>query len=500
MRSVCARHGLAINEHLAAYDGVNYEAGFTPHARMQKSLKRISKSKVDPRFRDSNLRQQSGFDAEVIEVTRARATEATKGKKPSVLRMDDAGTKETRHSNDQLIDVTKVDAKGNPIPRSGYQMKFVGGDPEQCLNKLLSQKCRKYLDNDVDIAIPSDFFDGVYQCCDKKIITVERQIKVLKKAGKPVPKAKQQQLEYCKKLKRRLRKSAVSNEESMAARLHPKAFTAKEVLCQARNAGVEGAKVQAAIDGGLSGIRNILAVARGDKTLRMAMSDTAKDTLAAAAGGAFKASLGAIISGTMMKSSSAVVRSMGRCGLPGEVITFVVSGTKTLCQYFNGEICGSACMDALAELGTSMAMGTVAYEATMAIPNASALVVGGVAVLPMAGAILASTVASAVIIGLRNWAYKDADAAERRAMEIEARCAEACRCLDEYKRQIDGYFKASNLEFSKLMAEALLMIDCGDFETSIMGANKITTSCGGNALVNNVSDVDKLMSSSFRIG
>ena len=67
--------------------------------------------------------------------------------------MDDAGPKGARHSNDQFIDITKVDAKGNPMPGSGYQMKFIGGDPGQCLNKLLGPKCRKYLDNGVDIAM-----------------------------------------------------------------------------------------------------------------------------------------------------------------------------------------------------------------------------------------------------------------------------------------------------------------------------------------------------------
>lgn len=252
--------------------------------------------------------------------------------------------------------------------------------------------------------------------------------------------------------------------------------------------------------GVLSGIGNLLAVARGDKTWKEAAIDTTKDAIVAGAGGFFTGAGGAAISGVMMKSSSAVVRAMGRSGLPGVAITFVVSGAATLCKYFNGEIRGSECMDELAGLGTSMAMGSAVYGGVAAIPGASALAVGSVAVLPMAGAIVASMVASAVFTGLKNWAYRDAYAAEARAREIEERCAEACRQLGEYKRRIDRYFKSSNLEFCKFMDEALFMIDSDDFETSVAGANKIVAACGGKKLVSNVSDVDLLMSGSFRIG
>lgn len=502
LKDVTARHGAAVNEWLGAYDGVNYEAGFTPRARMQKSFKSIAKSKVsrNPDFAKSNIKQQSGFDAELIEVTQARADAAARGEKPHTLRMDDAGPKGARHSNDQFIDILEVDANGKPIPGSGYQMKFIGGSSEQCLSKLLGKKCRKYLDQGVDIAIPADFFDKVMSALDKKTASVNKQIKALEDAGKPVPEAVQQQLDYCKKLKRRLRKSSVTNDNAIEARLSPKKFTAKKICRQAHKAGVEGAKVGASVAGVLSGISNLLAVARGDKTWKQAAIDTTKDALVAAAGGYFTAAGGAAMSGYLMKSSNLLMRTMGRCGFPGAIITYVVSGTATLCKYFNGEIRGSDCMDELANLGSSMAIGSVAYGAAATTSNAAALTVGGVALLPMAGAIVASMVASAVLTGLKNWAYKDAYAAEARAMEIEARCAEACRKLAIYKQQVEGYFKESNSEFCRFMDEALFMIDSENFETSVTGANKIATACGGKALVQNVGDVDSLMSCPFTIG
>ena len=117
LQDVTARHGAAVNEWLGAYDGINYEAGFTSRARMQKSFKSIAESKVSriPKVADANINQQAGFDAEIIEATQARADSAVRGEKPHTLRMDDAGPKGARHSNDQFIDIVEVDAKGNRV-------------------------------------------------------------------------------------------------------------------------------------------------------------------------------------------------------------------------------------------------------------------------------------------------------------------------------------------------------------------------------------------------
>lgn len=137
LKGVSARHGAAVNEWLAAYDGVNYEAGFTPRARMQKCFKSIAKSKVskNPKVAETNKNQQAGFSAEVYEATAERVDAIVRGKRPHILRMDDAGQKGQRHSNDQLIDIVQVDDKGNPIAGTGCQMKYVGSDAGKCLKK-----------------------------------------------------------------------------------------------------------------------------------------------------------------------------------------------------------------------------------------------------------------------------------------------------------------------------------------------------------------------------
>ena len=502
-QDVAARYGAAVNEYLAGYDGVNYGAGFTPHAPMQKSLKSISESRVNSKFEDRNLKQQAGFAAEVIETADQRANAAAQGKRPSVLRMDDVGPKGERHSNNQFIDITSVDVDGNPILKSGYQMKFVGKDPKECCRKLLGKKCRKYLDKGVGISVPSDYFDEVRTHLETETLKVQKQIDALKRAGKPIPESKLQRLKYCRKLERSLRKACVSKADAEEARLHPKVFTAEKIGKQALLAGVENAKLSAQVAGTLSGVYNLLALARGEKTVKEVFLDISRDALVAGAGGFFTSVGGSAISGALMHSSNRVVRAMGASGFPGVAISYVISSAATLGRYFNGEIRGSECVDELAGLGLSMSVGSVAssgISATIQGTQLAAIGVGGVAVLPVAGAIVASMVASAIFTGLKNWAYKDAYAAEARAREVEQRCAEACRQLEVYRIEINRYLSQSNAEFCRFMAESLFMIDNSDFKTSVGGANRIVTACGGHALVQDVNDVDGLMRAPFKIG
>ena len=105
---VVSRYGSGIKEHMVAYGGVDNETGEV----LKRGLKQISEYKVNPEFKDSNLKQQAGFAAETKEVARRRAEEAIAGKRPTTVRTDDI----PGHVNDQLFDITcEVDANGNPV-------------------------------------------------------------------------------------------------------------------------------------------------------------------------------------------------------------------------------------------------------------------------------------------------------------------------------------------------------------------------------------------------
>ena len=78
--------------------------------------------------------------------------------------------------NDPLFDHVLLDGDGIEIPGTGEQMKFVGSDPKACLEKLESEKFRKYLDADATITVPSDYYDGIISEANKEIASLENQL------------------------------------------------------------------------------------------------------------------------------------------------------------------------------------------------------------------------------------------------------------------------------------------------------------------------------------
>ncbi len=168
------RYGKAASEHFAAYSG-NVEG-----EKLSKGLKSISQSKVNYSFREQNIKQQSGFSAEVKSVARKNADNIINGKTERAIRADDMG-----NVNDQIFDINILDAKGKEIPHLGTQMKFVGNNPDELLSKLKSNKYRKYLDADAKLSIPDDYYDVLMSenGIDKKIKHLQEQLERVEKDG-----------------------------------------------------------------------------------------------------------------------------------------------------------------------------------------------------------------------------------------------------------------------------------------------------------------------------
>lgn len=165
------RLGSAAKEHIVAYSGVDNETGKV----LNRSLKDISNSKINPKYEQQNYRQQAGFSAEIKETARENAERIKEGKSTRVTRTDDIG-----RVNDPLYDHVELDEYGNIIEGSGSQMKFVGKNPNECLNKLMSEKYQKYRDNNVAFEVPSDYYDDIQQKIDTKVDKLEQQKKLLK--------------------------------------------------------------------------------------------------------------------------------------------------------------------------------------------------------------------------------------------------------------------------------------------------------------------------------
>jgi hypothetical protein len=461
------RFGSANKEHLVAYSGTDNEAG----TELKRGLKSISESKINPDYQKQNIKQQAGFSAEVKETARENAERIIRGDKTRVTRTDDIG-----RVNDPLYDHVVLDENGMVISGSGSQMKFVGGTPKAALDKLASQKFQKYLDADAQIEVPSDFYDGMQREAQEKIRELERQAKALQEQGRnDSARQKLDEMEKYKKISKNLRKSHVSNAEAVEARLHPGLSTAKDIFRISHRAGMEQAGWGATISGGMSIVRNLVAVVQHEKSPEEAAITVVKDTGGGAVASYATAFADSAMKGTMQNAPSSIIRSAAKTNLPGTIAVITVETGKTLAKYMRGEIDGVECLEELGEKGTGMAASAMfAVIGQIAIPIP---VVGG-----LIGGMLGYALSSACYKELTA-ALKEAKLAREERLRVEAECAEAVRMIREFRseleagisRYLSGYMASFQAAFDGM--ETALRVD--DIDGFIAGANSITRKLGG---------------------
>lgn len=490
---VIDRYGSGVKEHIVGYSGVDNETGTVNN----RGLKQISQyrrgdPKTDPNYR-INTKQQAGFAAETKEAARRRAEEAIAGKKPTTTRTDDiiGPDGQRHHVNDQLFDITtKVDANGNPVPGSSAQMKFVGSSPKEAVGKMLSKDYQKYIDNDVKMMVPSDYYDGIKSELDARISSLEEQIDRLESQGKTdVAEAKKEQLEKCRILKKNLVKSKVSNDEAIEARNNPKWSTAKDIARVANRAGLEQAKMGAAIGGGMSLIRNFVAVCKNEKDAKEAALDVAGDTAGAAALSYATAFSGAVIKGTAQNSSSELVKTLSKTNLPAYIATSTLEVGKTLKSYFSGEIDGVQCLEQLGEKGYGM-VNSALYAA-----------IGQVAIpIPVVGALIGSMLGyalSSASYGALTQSLKEAKMAREERIRIEAEVAESISMLREYRAELEAniskYLKDTRDFFDETFSRMKSSLQTGDIDGYIASTNAIARKMGKRPVYDTFSQFDSMM-------
>ena len=454
----------------------------------KRGLESIAKSKVNPEFAEQNLKQQAGFSAEVKEVAKRRAEEAVAGKNPKTVRTDDL----PGHVNDPFFDITcKVDAKGTPIPGASAQMKFVGSSPEEAVDKMLTKQYQKYHDNDVKIMVPKDYYPGMKEVVQQKITSLEEQIATLRENGasQEIIDSKVKRLENCKTLQKNLQESKVTNAEAMEARINPTLSTAKDITKLAHRAGVQQAAIGAAVGGGVSIVRNAVALYKGDKNGVEALKGVTVDTAGAAAVSYATGFGGAVIKGTMQNSSSAMMRGISKTNLPAYIATSTLEIGKTMKSYFSGEIDGAECLEELGEKGYGMvtsAMFAAVGQVLIPIPIFGA----------MAGSMLGYALSSVSYHILLD-SLKEAKLAREERIRIEKECAEAVKMLQEYRieleKLIDDYLKEAEDTFNEVFSEIKEKLAIGDADGYIRSVNKITEFCGKKPIADNREEVDLLM-------
>jgi hypothetical protein len=324
-------------------------------------------------------------------------------------------------------------------------------------------------------------------------VKLQKEVEALQRKGKAdIAQQKLDQIEECKKIRDNLKKSHVSNREAREARLRPKLSTAKDITQISHKAGKEQAKLGAAIGGGISGIRNMVSVVKGEKTPEDAVIDIAVDTGEAALVSYGTAFSGSVLKGAMQNASSDFVQSLSRTNLPGVVVTAVIDTTKTMSKYFKGEIDGTECLTELGEKGSGMvssAMFAAAGQLLIPIPVVGALV----------GGMVGYGLSSAYYRELAD-ALKAAKLAREERQRIEAECRAAIQMIleyrDEIKQLVSSYLTEHITLFHSAFAQMNEAFALDDIDAFIQGANRITSDLGGQPQFAGFDEFDEFMNKS----
>ncbi len=358
-------------------------------------------SKNNPNYINQNINQQAGYSAEIKEQAHVNANNILAGKRERVRQYDDLSSEKkpqvkklfpnyaTPSKNHEIVDYISEDEKGNVIPGTLTQSKFVGRNGAECFEKFLSKDYEKYLKNGVKMEIPKDFFGDFQKEANIKIKSLESHIAKQKELGNFQKAAKlEERLQKCKTIKAHTRPASITKTEAIKARLNPNLSTAKDVARVSHQAGMNAAQTGAWIGGGVSLVTNVWECVVNGKDPKKAIKHTAIATLKGGAlsyGSAFASSS---LGGLMQSSANKIIQSLGKGSIPTVIVGAGVANCKVFIDYFRGKIDGAELLKQLgkanATLISSGAM-VVAGQALIPIPVVGALIGGFV------GAVLSET-------------------------------------------------------------------------------------------------------------
>ncbi|PUD56248.1 hypothetical protein C2R56_05975 [Helicobacter pylori] len=471
-------------------------------------LEEISKRKINPNYIKQNINQQAGYSAEIKEQARVNEHNILAGKRERIVQYDDLSSKQktqiknlrpnyaTPSKNHELVDYVGVDEKGNIIPSTLTQSKFVGKNGEECFEKFLSKPYKKYFENGAKMKIARNHYGDFQRAVNTRIKSLESQIAKQKGLGNFQKAAHlEEKRQYCKTIKAHTRPARVAKGEAIEARLNPNLSTAKDVTRVSHQAGMNAAQTGAWIGGGVSLITNVYECIANSKDPIKALKHTVIATLKGGAlsyGSAFASSS---LEGLMQSSANKIIQSLGKGSLPAMFVGACVANATVLTRYFSGKINESELLKQLGKANTTLVSSgamAVAGQALIPIPVVGALVGGFV------GAILSETCFNAFLK-----AREEAKLARQRRIEIEKECREIIKQLEAYQNQFkevfEKYFHETTKFFNQSFNELERALYAGDADLAIGVNNKIQEKLGQKPLFNNTQEFWELMNNGGKI-
>ncbi len=491
------------SEESALYASANRE-----HFSAWDRLEEISKRKINPNYINQNINQQAGYSAEIKEQARVNEHNILAGKRERIVQYDNLSSGQkaqvkklfpnyaTPKKNHEIVDYASVDEKGNVIPGTLTQSKFVGRNGEECFEKFLSKDYEKYLKNGMKMEIPKDFFGDFQKEANIKIKSLESRIAKQKSFG-DFQKADilERRLQKCKTIKANTRPASITKKEAIEARLNPKLSTAKDVTNLSHQSGMNAAQTGAWIGGGVSLLTNIWECIANGKDPAKAFKHTTIATLKGGAlsyGSAFASSF---LGGLMQNSANKIIQSLGKGSIPAMIVSVVATNATILGRYLSGKIDESELLKQLGKANTTLISSwamAVAGQALIPIPVVGALI--GCFV----GAVLSETCLNSLLK-----AREEAKLARQRRIEIERECRELIKLLEIYQNQFkevfEKYFHETTKFFNQSFDELERALYALDADLAIGVNNKSREWLGEKALSNNKQELWELITSNKNI-
>ncbi len=479
----------AVSEENALYASANRE-----HLSVLDKLEEISKRKINPNYINQNINQQAGYSAEIKEQAHVNANNILAGKMGRLCQYDDLSSEKkpqvkklfpnyaTPSKNHEIVDYISVDEKGNVIPNTAVQSKFVGRNGAECFKKFLSKDYEKYFENGAKMKIARNYYGDFQRAVNTRIKSLESQIAKQKGLGDFQKAAHlEEKLQKCKTIKAHTRPASATKAEAIEARLNPNLSTAKDVASVSHQAGMNAAQTGALIGGGVSLVKNVYECVVNGKDPIKALKHTAIATLKGGALSYCSTFASSSLGGLMQSSTNKIIQSLGKGSIPTIIVSFVATNATILGLYISGKIDKTELLKRLgkanATLISSGAM-AVAGQALIPIPVVGALI----------GSLVGATLSETCLNALLK-AREEAKLARQRRIEIERECHEFIKLLEIYqnhfKEVFERYFHETTKFFNQSFDELWRASYTGDADLGIGINNKIQERLGQKALFDN---------------
>lgn len=257
--------------------------------------------------------------------------------------------------------------------------------------------------------------------------------------------------------------------------------------------GKNAVKTSLPMAASMSGVMNIVAVMKGEKTTDEAIADTVIDTGKSTATSYAVTGALTVVSRTLAASDSAFVQSLVKANVPAKIVTTVMMTGKTLMRYATGEIDTQECIIEMGQSGITCLASGLGMAAGNGIGINIALAVGQTVVpIPVIGAAIGALIGASVTSALFGYLteklnQKQLDHEERlRIIEERTAAAEQYRTFNrELQSYLDNYFSDCQNCFDSALLSISRGFNNGNADEVIAGANQITRKNGGKVLYEN---------------